>query len=169
MYSRIEKRLPTHGSNTTAYAEVSMKATKETQFGLPELLEVICDNSAMYKDKLIDIGNSRWDVLKNAKSKYLGPECNLTKNQIVDFSNGMFNVQSEKNEDVWYICNMKTGQCSCPRGINFAPCKHKGAVAKHFNTAEFSVTPNDDPCQCALYHFIAIGSTLPAHAYRKKK
>ena len=65
MYSRIERRLPTHGSNTTAYAEFSMKITKETVFGrmktrnLPELVMVICDGSKYYCDRLIDIGNNR--------------------------------------------------------------------------------------------------------------
>ena len=77
MYSRIERRLPTHGSNTTAYAEVSMKITKETVFGrmktrnLPELLMVICDGSKYYCDRLIDIGNNRTEFLVYAKSKYI--------------------------------------------------------------------------------------------------
>ena len=76
LFSRIERELPTHDSNTTAYAEISMSVTKETQFvrmksrSLPELLSVICDGSEVNKNKLIEIGNIRTLVLEKAKSKY---------------------------------------------------------------------------------------------------
>ena len=40
-------------------------------FNLVELLQVICDDSAIYVTKLIDIGNGRDTALKQAKSKYL--------------------------------------------------------------------------------------------------
>ena len=53
-----------------------------------------------------------------------------------------------------------------PVGSTCAPCKHKAAVATHFGRASFSVTPTADPCQRALYHFIALGKTMPAHCYR---
>ena len=174
MYSRIERKLPTHGSNTTAYAEVSMKLTKETVFGrqkarnLPEMLAIICDNSAPYKNKLIEVGNNRSSVLRKARSKYAGPESKVTKEQIVDIGLGGFLVQSTKFENHWYTCNMKSGKCTCVKGINCAPCHHKSAVALHYNTAEFSVVPTHDPCQQAMYHYIATGTTLKAHMYRKR-
>ena len=78
LYSRLDRGLPTRGSNTNNYCETSMKTTKEVQFGrvrtfnLPELLQVICDDSAYYKNKLINIGNNRDTVLKQSKSKYIG-------------------------------------------------------------------------------------------------
>ena len=173
MYSRIERKL--HGSNTTAYAEVSMKLTKETVFGrqkarnLPEMLAIICDNSDPYKNKLIEVGNNRSSVLRKARSKYAGPESKVTKEQIVDIGLGGYLVQSTKDENHWYTCNMKTGACTCIKGINCAPCHHKSAVAKHFNTAEFSVVPTHDPCQQAMYHYIATGTTLQAHMYRTRE
>ena len=63
---------------------------------------------------------------------------------------------------------MKSGFCTCGKGVNFAPCKHKSAVASLYNIAEFSVAPIDDPCARALYHYIATGTTLPAHMYRER-
>ena len=54
-----------------------MRTTKGNQFGrvkainLVELLQVTCDDSAIYVTKLIDIGNGRDTALKEAKSKYL--------------------------------------------------------------------------------------------------
>ena len=125
----------------------------------------ICDNSAIYTDKLIEVGNNR-PILKRAKSKYIGPETELSKDQIVDLGEGIYMVQSETNEAVWHNLNMKTGFCSCGQGVNYVPCKHKYAVSTHFDTAEFSVEPSHDPCQRALYHYIATGSTLAPHMYR---
>ena len=55
-----------------------MKTTKENQFGrvrtfnLAELLQVICDDSAFYVTKLVDIGNGRDTVLKNSIRNILG-------------------------------------------------------------------------------------------------
>ena len=134
---------------------------------LPELLMVICDGSKYYCDRLIDIGNNRTEFLVYAKSKYIGPNNKLTRDQIVDFGNGKFCVQSDKYEDKWYSCNMKSGYCDCPNGKVCAPCKHKNSVSKLFGFADFSVVPCDDPCMQAMYHYIATGTTLEAHMYRK--
>ena len=174
LFARIEKELPTHGSNTTAYAEISMKATKETQFGrmktknLPELLSVICDNSEMYKNKLIEVGNGRSSILEKAKSKYSVPPSNVEEDDIADLGNNIFMIKSSFFEDEWYTCDMKSGYCSCLKGVNRAPCQHKSCVTKYFNVVEFSAVPTDDPFQCALYHFIGMGKTLEPHMYRKQ-
>ena len=61
---------------------------------------------------------------------------------------------------------MISGYCTCPVGTNCAPCKHKSAVAKHFKEAHFTVTPINDPCQRAMYHYIAWGRTLEPSYYR---
>lgn len=92
-YSRRERNLPTHGSNTTAFAEISMKLTKETVFGrqkarnLPEMLNIICDNSDPYRNKLIEVGNNRHAVLTKARSKYAVVESKVKKEQIVELGN----------------------------------------------------------------------------------
>ena len=148
LFSRIEKELPTFGSNTAAYAEISMRVTKETQFGrmksrnLPELLSVICDGSEIYKNKLIEIGNSRTSVTSKAKSKYNVTPSNVEKDDIADLGESTYMIKSEVNEDNWHICNMKSGYCSCPTGNTCAPCRHKSAVSKHFNVSEFSSVPS---------------------------
>ena len=172
LYSRVERQLPTRGSNTNNYCEASMKTTKENQFGrvrtfnLPELLQVICDDSSVYVTKLIDIGNGRDTVLKQTKSKYLGRESKITEDQIVDLGENTYLVESDKTEGKWYTCNLLSGYCSCPVGVTCAPCKHKSAVTKLTGRAEFTETPKNDPCQRAMYHYIAWGRTLEPHMYR---
>ena len=102
------------------------------------------------------------------RSKYIGPETTLTIDKVFDLGEGCFIVESEKYPDRVYNLNMKSGFCTCGKGVNFAPCKHKSAVASLYNIAEFSVAPIDDPCARALYHYIATGTTLPAHMYRER-
>ena len=172
LFVRKMKNLPTRGSNTNNYCEASMKTTKEQQFGrvrtfnLPELLSVICDDSKIFQKKLIDIGHNRDTAQKQSKSKYLGKKSNISKELIVDIGGEKYMVPSETDEDKWYMLDMRSGFCQCPAGTSCAPCKHKAAVADHFGKASFTVTPTSDPCQRALYHFIAMGRTMPAHYYR---
>ena len=63
------------------------------------MLSVICDNSASYVNKLIDIGDGRDTALKQGKSKYLETSSTLMKEQIVDLGEGKFMVESEKGEN----------------------------------------------------------------------
>ena len=171
-YIRNERGLPTRGSNTNNYCEASMRTTKEVQFGrvrtfnLPELLQVICDDSSYYKNKLINIGNNRDTVLKQSKSKYIGKESSIREDQVVDLGEGRFMVESETTEDWWYILDLQSGYCACPVGRTCKPCKHKAAAAKYSGKAYFSVTPTNDPCMRALYHFVATGKTMPSYCYR---
>ena len=172
LFVRKAKNLPTRGSNTNNYCEASMKTTKERQFGrvrtfnLPEMLEVICDDSKIFQQKLIDIGHNRDTVQKQSKSKYIGKKSTITRDQVVDIGGDRFLVESETVKDNWYVLDMKSGYCQCPVGSTCAPCKHKAAVSTHLGRASFSVTPTADPCQRALYHYIALGRTMPAHCYR---
>ena len=82
------------------------------------MLSVICDKSASYVNKLIDIGDGRDTALKQGKSKYLETSSTLMKEQIVDLGGGKFMVESEKGENKFYTCDMMSGYCSCPIGIN---------------------------------------------------
>ena len=66
------KKLTNKRFKHNSYCEASMKITKDKQlsrirtFNLPEMLQVICDDSAIYVTKLVDIGNGRDTVLKQA-------------------------------------------------------------------------------------------------------
>ena len=89
-----------------------MKTTKENQFGrvrtfnLAELLQVICDDSAIYVTKLVDIGNGRDTVIKQAKSKYLGKDSKITEDEIVDLGDHAFLVESESKKGTWYMVHL---------------------------------------------------------------
>ena len=50
----------------------------------------------------------------------------------MDLGESKYLVESEQTDDKWYMCDMKSGYCTCPVGGNCSPCKHKSAVSKHF-------------------------------------
>ena len=91
-------------------------------------------------------------------------EKNITirEDQITEISDSKFIVTSEKDAQVFYQVDMISGLCDCQAGLNRGPCKHKDAIAKYFNIAEFSVLPESDTNIRALYHltFKFIDSTL---------
>ena len=78
----------------------------------------------------------------------------------------MFMVESEKNEDVAYTIDMRSGFCSCFIGQTLAPCKHKTAIAKYFQISHFSALPEFDAIARSFYHFLANGEHLPPNWYR---
>ena len=172
LYHRKEKELPTRGYNTNNYCESSFRITKEKQFGrvktynLVELLEVLCDDSAYYVNKLTDIGNGRDTVLKQANNKYIEKQTKLTIDQVVDLGDKKYLVESETNSENHYVCDMISGYCTCPAGNTCAPCKHKSAVSHHFKEAHTTQTPANDPRQRAMYHYIAWGRTMESSFYR---
>ena len=129
LYSRRERNLATRGFNTKSYCEASMKITKDKQlsrirtFNLPEMLQVICDDFAIYVTKRVDISNGRDTVLKQSNSRYLDKESKITKELIGDLGDYTYLVESENEENKWYSCNNMSGYC--PVGSTCAPCKQK--------------------------------------------
>ena len=170
---RNDKKLPTHSTNTSNYIETSFRITKDGQFNrtkafnLVDLLDILLDDSSYYAKRLLDIGNGRFGAFVNSKSRYVPKNTNKIKEeQITDLGDSKFIVESENNPDVFYNVDMISGYCDCKAGINCGPCKHKDAVAKYHNIAEFSILPDCDQNMRALYHFIAEGTVCKNTWYR---
>ena len=74
---RYKNKLTTHNVNTSNYAEVSFRLTKENQFNrvkaynLPDLLDIILDDSVYYVNRCIDVGNNRTSQFQYQKSRYM--------------------------------------------------------------------------------------------------
>ena len=147
--------------------EKTVKFNRTKAFNLAELLDVLLDDSAYYKKRLLDVGNGRLGAFHNSKSRYI-LEKNITirEDQITEISDSKFIVTSEKDAQVFYQVDMISGLCDCQAGLNRGPCKHKDAIAKYFNIAEFSVLPESDINIRALYHFIAHGTVCDDTWYR---
>ena len=171
---RSDKKLPTHSTNTSNFVEASFRITKDGQFNrtkafnLADLLDILLDDSVYYKKRLLDIGNGRMGAFRNSKSRYLlKKETKIRGDQIIEMGEFKFLVESEKNQETFYHVDMKSGLCECKAGENRGPCKHKDAITKFYNIAEFSALPNTDVNMRALYHFIAEGTVCNNSWYRK--
>ena len=102
---RNDQKLPTHSTNTSNYIEASFRLTKDGQFNrtkaynLPDLLDILLDDSVYYKKRLLDIGNGRLGAFKN-NSKY---GTKIKEDQIIEIGDLIYIVTSEKKEDTFYI------------------------------------------------------------------
>ena len=158
---RKELKLPTHSNNTSNFVEASFRLTKDGQFNrtkaynLPDLLDILLDDSVYYKKRLLDIGNGRFGVFKNTKSRYLLKDNTIAADKIFHIGESHYIVESESSPDLFYHINMISGYCECKAGRNCGPCKHKKAVTKHYGVAEFCVLPELDTKMRAMYHYIA--------------
>ena len=105
-------------------------------------MDLLLDDSVYYKKRLLDVGIRRLGAFQNSKSRYI-LEKNITirEDQITEISDSKFIVTSEKDAQVCYQVDMISGLCDCQAGLNRGTCKHKDAIAKYFNIAEFSVLP----------------------------
>ena len=173
LFYRYSEELPTHNCNTNNYVEISFRILKDNQmnrtkaYNLIELLQILFDDSAHFRKKLIDVGNGRFSELQPSKSRYNVKEIStIKKDQCSEICDKMFIVQSESDEETFYTIDMESGYCECRQGMLRGPCKHKAAVQHYYNVAEFSGIPVFDNQARSLYHYIAEGIVLNDQWYR---
>ena len=171
---RYENQLTTHNVNTTNYAEVSFRLTKEGQFNrikaynFPDLLDIVLDDSIYYVNRCIDVGNNRTSQFQYQKSRYFGKRTNIDTEKIleIDTDSNRYLVPSEDTIGKYYEVNMDLGLCECPQGMLKGPCKHKHVLAEKYQLASTDVIPNHSPHLRAFYHFLGTGESRDANWYR---
>ena len=179
LITRFKNSYSTNNVNTTNYAEVSFRITKENQFGrvkaysFAELLEIVLDDSEYYAKRCIDIGNNRTSQFYNQKSRYLPKNTSIDASKISKLGNGVpnsFLVPSEFEDGKFYEVNMDLRVCECRQGMLRGPCKHKQIVAANFEIATPDVIPSSDSmtdCKLrAFYHFVGTGVHKDINWYR---
>ena len=169
LYARAT--LSDHGNVTNNYVESHFRIMKECvfhrhkSFNLPDLLDVLMkDESEYYRRMCIDVANGRFN---SRQSKYKIPEnLSISKDQVTQISEFVFMVESEKDSNVQYSVDMKSGICACKKGANKAPCKHKFAISKHYGVSQFFCLPENDIEAKKIYCTIAMGYSQPTSWYR---
>ena len=173
MHVRNDLKLPTNNNQTNNLCESSFRVLKDILFqrircfNLPDLTEMLLtDDHSYFKSKLIDVGNGRFSNSVHNKSTAQLSKCTYTEDQVVFICDKMYMVESQTQEDTYYLVDMRLNFCECAAGSSKGSCKHKIAVMKHFNCAEFAVIPVSDHRARAAYHYIATGQSLDASHYR---
>ena len=101
-----------------------------------------------YERRLLGFANRHPSSLQIAK-RFLCPGWDKVDASSIQKTNIKYeySVPSTQNTGIFYTVNSEIRTCSCPVGINGAPCKHQGAVAIKFHISTFnfllSLTLND--------------------------
>ena len=174
MHVRHELKLPTNNNQTNNLCESSFRILKDILFqrircfNLPDLTEMLLtDDHSYFKAKLIDVGNGRFSNAVHNRSAAQLSKCTYTKDQVVFICDQMYMVESQTQEDTYYLVDMRLNYCECAAGSSRGSCKHKIAVMKHYNCAELAVIPVNDYRARALYHYVATGQRLDSAHYRE--
>ena len=174
MHVRHDLKLPTNNNQTNNLCESSFRILKDILFqrvrcfNLPDLTEMLLtDDHSYFKTKLIDVGNGRFSNAVHNRSAAQLSRCTYTQDQVVFICDKMYMVESQTQEDTYYLVDMRLNFCECAAGSSKGSCKHKVAVMKHFNCAELAVIPVNDYRARALYHYVATGQRLDSSHYRE--
>ena len=123
------------------------------------------DQSSHYVKKLTDFGNGIFSKT-NRNSQYNSTSVLISKDDIIEvYTNKVFYVKSQSEEETYYQVDMTSGFCECPVGSSRAPCKHKHSIKNHYSISEFTSLPVDAGSK-AMWHFIALGRCEDRSWYR---
>ena len=148
--------------------EENNKLSKIWSYNLPDLTEMLLsDDHSYFKSKLIDVGNGRFSNAVHSRSAHQLSKCSYKEEDIVFICDQMYMVESQTQEETFYMVDMRLNHCDCPAGSNKGTCKHKIAVMKFFNCAELSVIPINDYRSRSFYHFLATEQHQDPSFYRE--
>ena len=128
---------------------------------------LLSDDHSYFKSKLIDVGNGRFSNAVHSRSAHQLSKCSYKEEDIVFICDQMYMVESQTQEETFYMVDMRLNHCDCPAGSNKGTCKHKIAVMKFFNCAELSVIPINDYRSRSFYHFLATEQHQDPSFYRE--
>ena len=163
---RIKEHLPTSGHNTTNLCENSFRREKEEIFNrhraynLPDMVRIVIESSEGYSMRCVDAANqSLKQQLKNQKSRYIVKKTQIDPLEIKQVGEDTYEVPSETKNDVKYHVNLNLRLCSCPRGQQRGPCKHKSLVSSNFNLPNFDEIPTTKEMK-SLFMYLGTGRRI---------
>ena len=160
---RIKEHLPTSGQNTTNLCESSFRREKEDIFNrhrahnLPDMIRLVIESSEGYSMRCVDAANGALSQrLKNQKSRYLVKKTQIYPSEVKQVGKDTFEVPSETKNDVKYNVNLRLRLCSCHKGQQRGPCKHKSLVSSKFNLPNYDEIPTT-PEMKSLFMYLGTG------------
>ena len=103
-------------------------------YNLPDLLTVLLtDENSTFKNKLISIGNGRFNDAVHRTSRYQTTDnVPIRREQIAEIMDNLYMVESCSDPEKCYSVDIKNNYCECKMGQLHGPCKHKQSIRKMF-------------------------------------
>ena len=162
----FRSELMTRGNNTNNYAEAGIKVLKEQVFSrikaynLLEMVSFVIDVMEMYyQRRLLHLANNQID--RYITLRFCGLKLHTVPLETIKRHEGdldhIFYVNSRSERGLIYTIDMHLGTCSCPQGINGAPCSHQAAISKYFHIYSINSIPTLFPERRRELATIALG------------
>lgn len=155
-------------NNTNNYVERSFGILKDIVFARTQAYNcvqvfhfVTTNMERFYVRRLLSFAHRHSGTYRVAK-RFLCPgweNVNMEKIEKSNVENEYF-VVSTRDNNLTYTVNIEIGICSCPVGINGAPCKHQGAVSAKFHITTLNFLPSLTSEDRMLYAYIALGMQI---------
>lgn len=153
------------GNNTNNYVERGFGILKDIVFARTQAYNpvqvfqyIIFNMENFYRRRLLSFAHRRSDYFQVTK-RFMCPgwetvDVNFIQQTSVE---NEFSVLSTSQYNLFYIVNSEIGTCTCPVGMNGAPCKHQGAVAMKFHIRILNFFPSLTPDDRMVFTYIAFG------------
>ena len=110
-----------------------------------------------YQRRLLHLANNRID--RFISLCFCGiRSSNVSEETIRKAENNLFYVDSRQERGLVNIVDMQLGTCTCPRGIDGAPCSHQAAVSKYFHVQSINTIPSLFPEERQELAIVALGN-----------
>ncbi|PKY59630.1 hypothetical protein RhiirA4_482542 [Rhizophagus irregularis] len=162
-----------HGNNTNNYVERSFSILKDIVFAhtqaynCVQVFQFVTTNiERFYVHRLLNFAHKHSGTYRVTK-RFLCPGWESVDKDNIKKSNveNEYSVVSTRNDNLTYTVNIEIRICSCPVGINGAPCKHQGAVSAKFHITTLNFLPSLTSEDRMLYAYIALGYTAKDRSF----
>lgn len=141
------------GHVTNNYCEVAVRLYKDHALGRVKAYNVLAliDLTSTvlegyYKRRLREYADSRTSLTRLTLRKMMKKVTFLNKEMIIQENDHEFLVPSEKEQNLLYYVDIKSGICSCPSALTGKFCKHQYAIYQFFSIKSVNfplITPID--------------------------
>lgn len=109
-----------------------------------------------YTRKLLAVAHNRVDNFVALRFQLSGWKIRSIDNiKIISHESMIYEHQSSKNPDLWYLVDMRLGICEC--NLTGAPCKHQTSIAIHYRICGLNQLPTMSADSRHNYVYLALG------------
>lgn len=154
--------LTTRGKNTNNYSEASMRILKDRVFertrayNIVQMFHYLSSTLELYFEKrLLDVAHNRPSPhlkLPSTMSDKIEEPAFLEK-----LSDTIYQFRYTNDPNRNHVIELELGMCSCPVGVNGAPCKHQAFALQELGVSSVNFAPEYPAERRQMFAILAIG------------